>query len=696
VVGLNSRISSYKSFLAMSFSSSDAGRSVLTWLREMDETKMIRQFDQVLVPRFGIDILKSFASRATKHQHTIVHELVRQGKLDVLKHLVYTHGFDINVQRASDLCTPLHLAWWQGQPGIAKALLEMGADASIQNRYGEQAQVTAAIHKPLRAQLQGTASVKDVLKIVDEELPNFSSADTVTAYYRIAKLTSDYNAENSNWKTRSGVTDHRFDILCHACTRVLCDVNDSESGTLWATMLAALAMHPFEGVLQTLSDWLQTNQLPFETYEFTVLVKIAVFMVKITGGSLLWQQCYNPLGTELAKHVASMQATQLAAILWAFAKAGTTAQGAALVHRELFTAAAVHLESTALSITDPGTLSIISWSFAKLSELHAGAFTSLAEATVRNIADFQDHNVANTAWAFAKLGFSNRALFRSLFERADSTLYHDQYKHHVKMSRKFKLISWFQVHQAYTFCRHNCQESLAGLSRRLETDLQRISQLDRSEGLSQGSGLETLESLRELDALIMASGFDASADAFLQWPPTDSLEADEASSLAPDVAAQNADAAYSLLGNQVPSQVQISIAILKFSRSPQSFRNALLDGPELLACREAMQNSGYAVVLESGAKVFVRPECYNALLDKLRTEGIILYSSHVVVAEEFEPLLLLALSNLPSSAQVRMRARDEMPLSWDTFLSLRITRTFIQIEVPSSLFSRVPVHAQSV
>lgn len=486
---------------------------------------MVSQFDHVLVPRFGSDSLKSFADRGSKHQHTIVHELVRQGKLHVLKHLVHTLSFDINVQRASDLCTPLHLALWQNRPDIADELIVMGADASIQNRYGEKADVTSVIRKPLRARLQGAASVQDVLKIVEDELPNFSSADTLTAYYRIAKLTSDYNAEHSNWKAGSAVTDHTFDILCHACARVLCDVTDSESGTLWATMLAALAMHPSEVILQTLKNWLQNNQLPFETYECSVLVKITLFLAKITGGSFLWKQCYNPLGTELAKHVDSMQSKQLASILWAFAKAGTAAPGPAIVHRELFMTACVYLESTASSITDAQTLSNISWALAKLNVCHRGAFRSLAEATIRNIAGFQDQHVANTAWAFAKLRVSDSMLFRSLFERADYTLYQDQYKHHVWMSRKIKLIHWFQVYQAYQFCRHNCLECLSGLSARLETDLQRITQRDFSGGLSQGSGLETLAALRELDAMIMAAGEDDALDTLSQWPPADSMEA---------------------------------------------------------------------------------------------------------------------------------------------------------------------------
>jgi len=81
-----------------------------------------------------------------------------------------------------------------------------------------------------------------------------------------------------------------------------------------------------------------------------------------------------------------------------------------------------------------------------------------------------------------------------------------------------------------------------------------------------------------------------------------------------------------------------------------------------------MQDAGAAVVLpDSGAKVFVRPEHYASLTDTLRQDRMRLYTSHVIVAEEFEDAVCQALMSLPSSAQVRGRARDLLPVAWESF-----------------------------
>ena len=46
-------------------------------------------------------------------------------------------GFDLNAQRDSDKCTPLHLAIWKNKPEVIKALSEIGVDWTLKNSYGE-------------------------------------------------------------------------------------------------------------------------------------------------------------------------------------------------------------------------------------------------------------------------------------------------------------------------------------------------------------------------------------------------------------------------------------------------------------------------------------------------------------------------------------------------------------------------------
>jgi len=72
-----------------------------------------------------------------KHKHAIVHELATRGKEAELTHLVKNYNFNINIPRASDQCTPLHLAGWTKKPELMKILLNLGANPKLENKYGE-------------------------------------------------------------------------------------------------------------------------------------------------------------------------------------------------------------------------------------------------------------------------------------------------------------------------------------------------------------------------------------------------------------------------------------------------------------------------------------------------------------------------------------------------------------------------------
>lgn len=114
---------------------------------------MIDTFDN-LVRQFGTDALHSYADQGTKHKHTIVHELTKKKMPRVLKHLVTAHSFNINVQRGSDQCTALHMARWSENTALADALIELGADGSLRNSYGEPACLENYGERPIIARLK--------------------------------------------------------------------------------------------------------------------------------------------------------------------------------------------------------------------------------------------------------------------------------------------------------------------------------------------------------------------------------------------------------------------------------------------------------------------------------------------------------------------------------------------------------------
>eukprot|EP00658_Telonema_sp_P-2_P044933 TRINITY_DN3283_c0_g1_i2.p1 TRINITY_DN3283_c0_g1~~TRINITY_DN3283_c0_g1_i2.p1 ORF type:complete len:330 (-),score=87.57 TRINITY_DN3283_c0_g1_i2:220-1209(-) len=87
-----------------------------------------------LVEQHGVEKLEAWR-RPHKHEHTLMHELV--WKPGTLAHAAKRHGFNLNPQRLSDQCTPMHLAVWSKQEGAVNLLRELGADPNLKNKYGE-------------------------------------------------------------------------------------------------------------------------------------------------------------------------------------------------------------------------------------------------------------------------------------------------------------------------------------------------------------------------------------------------------------------------------------------------------------------------------------------------------------------------------------------------------------------------------
>jgi len=87
------------------------------------------------------------------------------------------------------------------------------------------------------------------------------------------------------------------------------------------------------------------------------------------------------------------------------------------------------------------------------------------------------------------------------------------------------------------------------------------------------------------------------------------------------------------------------VLLLRFGNAPRSalgtraFKEALLTGQPLRACREAMAAANCSVELESEAKVFCTPHDYAAVLAAVDVADVELRPFHVLITPEFEPSL---------------------------------------------------------
>merc|ERR1711879_1033489 len=94
------------------------------------------------------------------------------------------------------------------------------------------------------------------------------------------------------------------------------------------------------------------------------------------------------------------------------------------------------------------------------------------------------------------------------------------------------------------------------------------------------------------------------------------------------------------------------VHVLRFGSAPSGggdwwndFEKALLCGPQLRSCIQALQDNGFPCKLPSGALVFVPPLQYSITCEALA--GMDLHPFHVVVSESFEYLIEEILSKIP-------------------------------------------------
>lgn len=140
-------------------------------------------------------------------------------------------------------------------------------------------------------------------------------------------------------------------------------------------------------------------------------------------------------------------------------------------------------------------------------------------------------------------------------------------------------------------------------------------------------------------------------------------------------------------GNMAPA-----VVLLRFSRSPRSFRGLLAEAAELAACRDALAKAGLAWEHRSGAKMLIKPEHYEPALESLRLAGWSLGRQDVIVDVEMAEVVTGLLLHLPGRDNVYPRGRRSVPLAFSA-ASLRcehditVSKTFINIRIPSSMCS---------
>ena len=69
-----------------------------------------------LIQEHGRSAVENWQCEQDKHKHHLIHLVVARNFSEVLKVMVSELGFDLNVPRSSDKCTPLHLAIWFRRP----------------------------------------------------------------------------------------------------------------------------------------------------------------------------------------------------------------------------------------------------------------------------------------------------------------------------------------------------------------------------------------------------------------------------------------------------------------------------------------------------------------------------------------------------------------------------------------------------
>lgn len=164
------------------------------------------------------------------------------------------------------------------------------------------------------------------------------------------------------------------------------------------------------------------------------------------------------------------------------------------------------------------------------------------------------------------------------------------------------------------------------------------------------------------------------------------------------------------------SQDVPAVHLLEYQRVPAPFENALFACEELRTCIADLQARGFFVRLDSGVKLFVEPELYEAAIAALEPHKGELRSRHIVASEKYVGIVRATLAKIPRKEKVKEKSSSsltcrqvarEMPpakvgeadaaqaLDEQEAFPVLVKNTFLHITVPSSLLSELSGKAQS-
>ena len=85
-----------------------------------------------------------------------------------------------------------------------------------------------------------------------------------------------------------------------------------------------------------------------------------------------------------------------------------------------------------------------------------------------------------------------------------------------------------------------------------------------------------------------------------------------------------------------PSDVRVFI-VVELSRSPESFRQALIRDPHLVRCREALCAANLPLEIGDRAKLLVDPEHVNIVIEHINANGVTFADGTHVSADALRP-----------------------------------------------------------
>lgn len=94
---------------------------------------------------------------------------------------------------------------------------------------------------------------------------------------------------------------------------------------------------------------------------------------------------------------------------------------------------------------------------------------------------------------------------------------------------------------------------------------------------------------------------------------------------------------------------------MEYSRNDDWFRSALLESSELGECRQALVDVGHCLELHSGAKCFVPPNLFEAVVRALSEKHVETHKRHVIVTEDIEDTVKVVVDKFRQSVSRRDR-----------------------------------------